>query len=75
MHSEELLNSILHFLYMRAAARDLQEVPGPELAYIFQSTCDVVLLANRKDLDLTENSIVIQVADILLQPLLHKPEA
>jgi hypothetical protein len=47
-------------------------VLGPELACIFQTPSNVVLLVSGKVLDLTEDGIVIQVANILLQLLLHE---
>ena len=75
MLCEELFNCFLHFLDTRAAGRNLQKVLCPKITCIFQTISNVVLPATREILDLTENSIVIKVADIPLQPFPHKPEA
>ena len=75
MHFEEFDNGLLHFLSMRVIAGNLKEVLGPELACIFQTISNVSLLVSGRELDLTEDNIATQVADILLQPLLHKLQA
>ena len=75
MCCEKFLNGLLHFSDVGGFVGGLQKVLGPEPACIFQSISNVDLPENRKVFDLTENSIVIQVADILLQPLPHEPEA
>ena len=47
----------------------------PELACIFQGTANVGGPECRKIFDLTEDNMIMQVADIPLQPLLHQIEA
>jgi len=59
---------------MRTGARNPQKVLCPESTCIFQSIPNVVLLSIRKIFDFTENNIVSQVADVLLQLCPHQVE-
>ena len=63
---EELLDCFLYLPNVGTATRDPQEVLCPELACIFQAITNVVLPAIRKILDITENRIAIQIADVPL---------
>ena len=72
---EELINCLLHFPSIRATAGALHQMFGPVLTGIFQSFPDVFLPASRKTIDLAEDSTIIQVTDILLQPLFHQMKA
>jgi hypothetical protein len=47
----------------------------PELACIFQGISNVGSPECREILDLTEDNMVIQLADVPLQPLFHHIEA
>ena len=71
---EELVNCLFHFLSVVATAGALQ-VFCPEPTGIFQCIPNVFLPSSRKVINITEDSIVIQVTDIPLQPLFHQIEA
>jgi len=47
----------------------------PEVASIFQNISNVDLFESRDIFDLTENSMVFKIADILLQPFFDNGEA
>lgn len=75
MCREEVVNCLPHFLGVGAAARDFQKVFRPEATRVFQSTSDIGLAVVVKVYDPTENGVVTQVADVLLQSFSHKVKA
>jgi len=71
---KELIYCLVCFLSSVVATGNLCKVFCPETACIFQGTPDMDSPLCWKILDLTEDNMVIQVADIPLQPLLHHIE-
>ena len=72
---EELVNCLLHFLSVTVAAGAVHKVFCPELTGILQPISNVFLPSSRKIINIAENSKVIQVTDVPLQPLFHQIEA
>jgi hypothetical protein len=72
---KESVNCLLNFLGIRAIARALCEVFGPEATSILQCISNIFLPASRKIMDITKNSIFVQVTDVPLQPLFHQMKA
>ena len=75
MYCEEFINCLPHLLSIAATTGDDHKVPCPELTGIFQSSPNVELPMSEEIFNFTENSMVIQVTDIPLQPFLHQIEA
>ena len=71
---KEVLNCLLHILSIITVAKNLCKVVCPELARIFQGIANVSSLEYWKILNLAEDSMVIQLADVPLQPLFHHIE-
>jgi len=72
---EELVYGLVDFLNTMVTIRNFCKMLCPEVACIFQGIPNVGGPGCGKILDLTEDSIVIQVTDISLQPVLHHIEA
>ena len=73
-HREEFINLPLYFLSIAASGGGLHKVSCPEATSIFQGTSNVHFLRSRESFNPTEDGVVIQVADVLLQPFLHQIE-
>ena len=72
---KEHVKCLLYFLSITPTDRALGKVFCPELTGILQCISNVFLPSRRKITNITKNSIVIQVTDVPLQPLLHQIKA
>ena len=72
---KEVLNCLLHILSTVTAARNLCKMVCPELACIFQGVANVGSPECGKIINLAKDSMVIQLADVPLQPLFHHIKA
>src|SRR5882757_7609241 len=72
---KEPVDGLLHPLSAVIIAGSLDKVFRPEATSIFQRISDVLLPATIEILYILEISVIIQVADVPLQPLFHNIQA
>jgi hypothetical protein len=75
MLGEKLVYRLMYPLNVRAVGGDARKVSCPKPTGILQRTPNTGFPKRRQVLDLTEDSIVIQVTDVLLQMILHQVKA